>query len=188
MEEKPYKVKAIVAYTKEGRVIGNGDDMPWYLPEDFKHFKKTTSNAPIIMGRKTWDSLPKKPLPNRINFVVSRNKSKGITEAVVGIEPPDPKTEPLYTRNIENALGMMMNHEWLECHLGHVPDTIWVIGGQQIYEYCLKKDILDEIVATEIKKEYDGDKFFPKLEEGKWERQVESDNDDFQVVRYKKVE
>ena len=180
------KVKIIVAYTNKGRVIGDGDKIPWYLPEDFKHFKESTMNCPIVMGRRTWDSLPEKfkPLPNRLNYVVSRKKT-GPRSCLMGIPTIDPKKEPLYVRDLGVALGEMhARPDYIEDNLGCKSDSFWIIGGQQIYEYALKKKWVHEIVATEVKKDYKGDKFFPELE-GEWTREVEFDNDDFQIVRYK---
>ena len=69
------QISLIVAYANQ-RVIGKNNRMPWHLPEDLAHFKRTTLGAPVIMGRKTWESIPKKfkPLKNRLNVVLSRNQ------------------------------------------------------------------------------------------------------------------
>ena len=66
-------INIIVAMTKD-QGIGYNNKLPWYIPDDLKRFKKLTSNSVIVMGRKTWDSLPIKPLPNRINYVLSKNQ------------------------------------------------------------------------------------------------------------------
>ena len=66
-------------------------------------------------------------------------------------------------------------------------DTTWIIGGESVYQQTLDMGIVSEVLATEVKKTYEGDTFFPKLE-GEWESEIEKDNEDFQVVRYKKVE
>lgn len=153
------KIKAIVAYTKEGRVIGDGDKIPWYLPEDFKHFKESTMNCPVVMGRKTYESLPDKfkPLPKRINYVVTRSP----TDYPLGL---DPKTQPIYIRTLEAALSdPFLRPTFVSTVLGVVPENIWVIGGQQIYEKAIEDELLDEVIATEVKKEYNGDKFFQSL-------------------------
>lgn len=164
------KIKAIVAYTKNRRIIGNNNNIPWYYPEDFKHFKETTLNCPVIMGRKTWDSLPRKPLLKRLNIVISReiHDSKNVENLV-------------FLNSVESALELI---EKLEYSV----ETSWVIGGQQLYKYCLDKKLIDEIVATEIKKEYDGNIFFPKLDELSWKSRIEKDNEDFQIVRYTRIE
>lgn len=182
------KIKAIVAYTEKGRVIGDGDKMPWYFPEDFKHFKNTTINHPVIMGRKTWESLPEKfrPLPKRINYVISR-KHKRPSEVLMGIPSTDPKVEPIRIGSLSGAFGDMARPEYFEEHLGAVPECYWIIGGETIYKQALEQNIIDEVLATEVKKEYDGDKFFPELK-GNWASEVEFENDDFKIVRYKKVE
>ena len=69
---------AIWAQSVDG-IIGDGEDMPWHLPEDLKHFKDTTSGHPIIMGRRTWESLPFKPLPNRKNIVLSSREAGALS-------------------------------------------------------------------------------------------------------------
>jgi len=97
------------------RIIGDGADMPWHLPEDLKHFKDTTCGSPVIMGRRTWESLPFKPLPSRTNIIISSREadtwSKG---AYVYRDLPDLDTDA------------------------------WIIGGAQLYEATLDEvDIIE---------------------------------------------
>ena len=113
-------MRAIWAQSRDG-IIGDGKDMPWHLPEDLKHFKKTTLGAPVLMGRATWESIPEKfrPLPGRTNFIVS-SKEPGAWSAggkVVGLDDP-------------------------------LPEETWVIGGGQVYATML--DQVDQVIVTLI--------------------------------------
>jgi len=177
-------LKAIVAYTEKGRVIGNGNEIPWYLPEDFKHFKRTTLDGTIIMGRKTWESLPKTFLPKRKNIVLSSNCIELQNKIYTEKDKWTPEFGPVFWPNLAHAFAHVNN---LVPEQKKYSENIWIIGGEQLYRHCLERNLLEEVVATEVKKEYNGDKFFPELE-GNWDSEVEFENDDFKIVRYKKVE
>lgn len=137
-------VNLIYACSRNG-VIGRDNTLPWHLPEDMEHFKAHTSNAPVIMGRKTWSSLPPKsrPLPNRINIVISQSDQWQAAGA-------------MRASSIENALSL-------------VPDApqVWVIGGSQIYEMALP--YADHAYVTEIDETYEGDTYAPELTEDQWQ-------------------
>ena len=122
-----------------GGVIGQGGVMPWHLPEDLAHFKRTTLNHPVIMGRKTWDSIPARfrPLPGRRNIVVTRQANLNQT----GLEPAP---------NLREALQLCENSE-----------QVWIIGGAQIYAQALP--LADELVVTEIDADFEGDAFAPAI-------------------------
>ena len=126
----------IFAKARNG-VIGKDNTLPWHLPEDMAHFKRTTMGCPVIMGRKTWDSLPVRfrPLPGRVNVVVTRNK--GWSE--IG-------TQPAYS--LTNALTFCEQ-------FAHV----WVIGGAQLYAQAMP--FADTAVVTEIDADFEGDAFAP---------------------------
>ena len=109
----------LIAACADGNVIGIDNAMPWHLPEDFAFFKAYTSGKPVVMGRKTWDSLPKKPLPNRRNIVVSRQEggvfegaetASGLDQAV-GHRPADYGNRPaggggcFFSRNRSGGLA-----------------------------------------------------------------------------------
>jgi dihydrofolate reductase len=121
-------------------VIGKNNQLPWHLPEDLAHFKQTTQGCPVIMGRKTWDSLPAafRPLPGRTNIVVTRQ--------------PD-----------WQAPGAQVAHS-VEQAIAHCDPnaTLWVIGGAQIYAQALP--LAEEIVVTEIELTPEGDAFAPALD------------------------
>ena len=120
-------------------VIGKDGGLPWQLPEDMAHFKRTTSGHPVIMGRKTWDSLPPKfrPLPGRRNIVVTRQLHWQADGAV-------------RASTLEEAVA--------QC--GDASDA-WVIGGAEIYQQALP--LAQTAVVTEIHADYDGDAFAPAL-------------------------
>ena len=120
-------------------VIGKDGALPWHLPEDLAHFKRLTSGQPVIMGRKTWDSLPPKfrPLPGRTNIVVTRQpqwQAQGAVRAA----------------SLEGALAL--------CPVGA---DAWVIGGAEIYREALP--MAQTAVVTEIDADFDGDAHAPRL-------------------------
>lgn len=132
-------LKLIYACARNG-VIGANNQLPWHLPEDLAHFKRTTLGCPVIMGRKTWASLPAqfRPLPGRQNIVVTRQTEWQDPGAVVA-------------HSLEQAAGLC-------------PDTqdVWVIGGAEVYAQALP--LAQEIVMTQIDADFEGDAFAPKLD------------------------
>ena len=129
-----------------GRVIGKDGKMPWHLPEDLAHFKKTTLGHPVIMGRKTWDSLPPKfrPLPGRMNLVISSDAATRENLSQIGASP---------AKNLIDAISICEQAQHEE---------VWVIGGAQIYAQALP--LAHKLVVTEIDAEYAGDAFAPLLD------------------------
>jgi len=140
-------ISAIAALTKTNRVIGKDGDMPWNIPEDQKHFAKTTKGKPVIMGRITWESLPEKyqPLPKRPNIVVTRNRDYEAPGAEVVTSPQIAlkRAQEIANRIEENA--------------------VYVMGGESIYDELL--DATDKLVLTLIDAETDGDTYFPEYKE-----------------------
>ena len=125
------------------RVIGHQGIMPWHLPEDLAHFKTLTLGHPVIMGRKTWDSLPEKfrPLPGRSNVVITRQsnwREKG-TEAA---------------SSLPEALQICE-------HIVNKPSEVWIIGGAQIYAQALP--LAHRVEVTEIDELIEGDAYAPAL-------------------------
>jgi dihydrofolate reductase len=120
-------------------VIGTNGTLPWHLPEDLAHFKRTTLGCPVIMGRKTWDSLPPKfrPLPGRTNIVITRQANWN----EIGAQP---------SQSLREALQL--------CE--RAADA-WVIGGAQLY--ALAEPLATSAVVTEINQEFEGDAFAPTL-------------------------
>jgi dihydrofolate reductase len=136
----PARLTLVVAYARN-RVIGRDGDLPWKLPGDLAHFKRTTLGHPIVMGRKTWESLGR-PLPGRTNIVISRDADYQAAGATV-------------VRDIDAALAA-----------AGATDEIFIIGGAQIFSAIL--DRADRIVATEIHADVEGDVFFPHLPSFRW--------------------
>ena len=132
------RIHLIYARASNG-VIGKDNGIPWHLPEDLAHFKRTTLGCAVIMGRKTWDSLPPRfrPLPGRTNIVISRNGEWSAEGA-------------RHATSIEGALAL--------CEPG---SDVWVIGGAQIYALALP--LATSVVITEIARSYEGDAFAPEL-------------------------
>ena len=129
----------IFARARNG-VIGHNNTLPWHLPEDLAHFKATTLGQPVIMGRKTWDSLPKKfrPLPGRMNIVVTRQNDWQSDGAHVA-------------HSVEDALTL--------CPSDAQP---WVIGGAELYR--LSMPLASRVVVTEIDADFEGDAFAPDID------------------------
>ena len=143
------QVKLIWAQARDAQgrpVIGKDGQMPWHLPEDLAHFKRTTLGHPVIMGRKTWDSLPAKfrPLPGRANLVIS---SQAATRDILSQNRAQP------TQNLREALSI--------CEQMGSPE-VWVIGGAQIYAQALP--LAHQLIVTEIDAEFEGDAFAPPLD------------------------
>ncbi|AKQ54063.1 dihydrofolate reductase [Bordetella hinzii] len=133
------RLTLVVAYARN-RVIGRDNTLPWRLPGDLAHFKRTTLGHPIVMGRNTWESLGR-PLPGRQNIVVSRN--------------PDYRAEG--ARVVPDLQAALDAAE---------AEDVYVIGGAQIYAQALP--LADRIIATEIQADVDGDAWFPLLPGYAW--------------------
>jgi dihydrofolate reductase len=132
------RLHLIFARARNG-VIGRQGTLPWHLPEDLAHFKATTMGCPVIMGRKTWDSLPPRfrPLPGRRNIVLSRASFPGIS----GLEPASSLHEAL----------QFFKHS----------DDVWIIGGAELYAQTLP--LAHSAEVTEIDADFDGDAFAPQF-------------------------
>ena len=118
-------VYAILAIS-ENDVIGVGQNMPWHIPYDFKWFKMNTFGGVVIMGRKTWDSLPQKPLPGRINIVLSRFPRFG--------------DDALWCSSIPHALSMANLYS----------KRIYIIGGADIFQQSLLLNVVDILILTRV--------------------------------------
>ncbi len=138
---------SLIAALAENRVIGIDNSMPWHLPGDFKYFKATTLGKPIIMGRKTWDSLGR-PLPGRLNLVVSRQADLVLEGAEVY-----PSLEAAIVRAEAWALE-------------NGADELMLIGGAQLYAQGL--DLADRLYLTRVAASPAGDAWFPEYDESQW--------------------
>jgi dihydrofolate reductase len=133
-------ISLVVAVAKNG-VIGRDNDLPWRIPEDLKRFKALTMGKPVIMGRKTWDSLPKKPLPGRTNIVVTRN--------------PEFRAD-----------GAVIAHSFADAVAKAGENEIAVIGGQAIFAEALP--IADIIHMTQVAASPEGHAFMPLIDRTQW--------------------
>lgn len=131
----------LVAAVARNGVIGANGKLPWHLPEDLRHFKKLTLGHPVIMGRRTWDSLPR-ALPERENIVVTRSANRDIPGASVA-------------NSVEAAIALCAGES-----------VAFVIGGAGIFAETMP--IADGLVLTEIERDYEGDVFFPAWDRGAW--------------------
>jgi len=155
------KISLIAAFTKE-KVIGKDGQIPWTLKEDLKHFKNITEGHSVVMGRKTYESISK-PLPNRLNIVMTRmpKKLKEVKEVT----------------NKERALEIASTFS----------DEIFIIGGEKIYEEFLP--LASKMYLTQIDIKVEGDAFFPKYNLNDWIELSREDKKDFgQDIEYSFLE
>jgi len=136
-------LRAIWAQAATG-AIGADGGMPWELPEDMAYFKRATMGAPVVMGRRTWQSFPERfrPLPGRANIVVTRDEGFRAPGATV-------------VHGLDEALGAARAHG----------EDVWVIGGAEIYRQAMPR--LDELWVTRIDADLDGDAYAPMID-GSW--------------------
>jgi dihydrofolate reductase len=134
-------ISFVVAVSKNG-VIGREGGLPWHISSDLKRFKEITMGKPVVMGRKTWESLPRRPLPGRRNIVITRSKDFVADGAEVAATP-------------EEALRLS----------GDVPEVA-VIGGGEIYR--LFWPLVDRLYLTEVDLEVSGDTYFPAVLPAEW--------------------
>ena len=159
-------IEMVVAVAENG-IIGKGGDMPWRLPSDLKHFKQVTMGCPIIMGRLTWESIGR-PLPGRVNIVISRS-SLDLPDGVVCVATP------------EEALDAAGDAE-----------TVMIIGGGQIYK--LFEPQAATIHLTEVHAAPDGDTAFALQEADAWQEisrerfsAGENDSADYSFITLKRI-
>ena len=158
---------SIIAAMDKNRLIGSQNGLPWHLPADFKHFKEVTLGKPVLMGRKTFESIGR-PLPGRKNIVISRSGFK-----TDGIESVD---------SIDAGLELVADAE-----------EVMIIGGANIYEQVISQ--AEKMYLTYVDAECVGDAWFPEINQADWlkvkEQLVKADeknNYNFTVVTYKRVD
>src|SRR3989338_5242596 len=131
----------IIAALTKNHVIGNENRLIWNIPEDMRNFRKVTSGNVVVMGRKTYDSIGK-PLPNRHNIVISRSQKN-----IPGVDVCNTLADAI-------EKGKSYGKE------------IFIIGGATIYGQALP--LADKMILSWVKREYEGDAFFPEFDEGEW--------------------
>ncbi len=179
MEEEtpqPERTKvAIIAAIGENRELGRNNELLWHLNEDMQFFKQQTRMHYVIMGRKSFESIPKKyrPLPERVNIIISRD--------------PEYMFEECYTfSNIQDAIEMAnVNGEY----------KAFIIGGGEIYKIAMEANLVDEMFLTHVHASFDdADVFFPAIDESKWKKKlvnsIQSDSLNefpFDIYHYEKI-
>ena len=147
---------SLIAAMGKNRVIGKNNSLPWKLPEDMKRFKELTLGKPVIMGRKTFESIGK-PLPNRKNIILTRDKNYKAKECIV-------------VHSKEDALKAAEGNE-----------EIMIIGGEQIFREFLQK--ADKMYLTFIDEYFEGDTYFPEYNRDEWkEVQREEHKNDYKYT------
>lgn len=141
MKSNKPTISFIVAVAK-GNAIGLGNDLLVHIPGDLKRFKEITTGHSVIMGKKTFDSLPRGPLPNRRNIVMSRNKSLKIDGCEV-------------VHSIDEAIELVKNET-----------EVFIIGGGNIYNQMLT--VADKLYLTMVDKKFEADVFFPEIDWNEW--------------------
>lgn len=163
---------SMIAAMAQNNVIGNGDDIPWHIPEDFKYFKEKTLDKPVIMGRATFESIHKirgsdpdsgPALPKRTNIIITRQENYKAKDCFV-------------STSIEDAIAQAK----LE-----LAEEIMIIGGGTIYEQALP--FADYIYLTEIDGDYKGDVFFPELSPSEWQKIKSEKKDGFSFNEYGRI-
>ena len=157
----------IIAAASENNVIGKDNKLIWHLSEDLKHFKELTKGHHVIMGRKTFESMPK-ALPNRTNVIITRNRNYTADNAIV-------------VQSLDDALKISKKDS-----------QPFIIGGGEIYKMAMS--IADRIELTRVHADFEGDAFFPEIELSEWKevkidkrKKDENHNYDFTFIRYDKI-
>lgn len=135
-------------------VIGAGGTMPWHVPEDMAHFRAKTRDCPVIMGRKTWESLPERfrPLPKRTNLVITRDPARSGALADEGA---------VAAFSLEEALELAHTH-------AAGAELLWIMGGGAIYAEAVHKGLADLAEVTRLDLAIEGDTYAPALDPAHW--------------------
>lgn len=161
---------ALIVAVAENRVIGNAGQMPWHYPADLQHFKETTTGHPVIMGRRTYESIVDaigEPLPERVTVVLSRSDLELPERAVLanGLQEA-----------IEKAAAAAADLD---------VETVYVAGGGTIYEAFLP--VADRMLLTEVPETVEGDTRFPDFDDESWTETSREERDDLSFVTYERI-
>lgn len=153
----------IVAAVARNGCIGKAGALPWRIPEDLKRYRAVTMGKVIVMGRKTWESIPQqhRPLPGRTNVVVTRQADYAL--------PPGVERHP----SLEAALA------------AHAADDVVINGGAEIYARAMAR--AEALDITHVHRDVDGDTFFPAIDPAVWRPTWRADHDGFSFVTYERV-
>jgi dihydrofolate reductase len=159
----------IIAAIAKNNALGKDNDLIWRLPADLKRFKKVTSGHHILMGRNTFESIGK-PLPNRTSVIITRNNTYF-------------KEGCLIANSIEEAIELAKEEE-----------HVFIIGGAQIYQQAIERDLVDQLDITLVHQEFEADVFFPDIDEKIWKevsredfKADEKNKYDFSFISYQKI-
>lgn len=153
---------SLIAAVADNGCIGKNNDLPWYIPEDLKRFKALTLGHPVLMGRKTFESILKrlgKPLPGRTSMVITRQTNYSVPSGVF-----------VYT-NVDKALE-------------NFKEEVFCIGGGELYKETLAR--ADRLYLTEVHQTVDGDTFFPSFDQKKWQEIERNDRAGYSFVVYQR--
>ena len=169
------KISMIAAMTPT-RVIGAKNSLPWYLPEDLKKFRELTTGHPILMGRKTFESLPR-VLPDRDHYIITRNAD------YKNVNPAARDSDRVFTAGTpEEAIGMAKEN--LRLHPAS-SDEVFVIGGGEVFRQMLP--FADRIYITFVKEDIEGDTYFPVMEPAEWKETERRVFDRFDFAVYDRI-
>ena len=149
----------IIAAMAKNRVIGKDNSMPWSIKGNLAHFKEMTMGWPCIMGRKTWESLPKKPLPGRLNIIISKT-----------MDSNDLSQKNRIFSSLPSAIEHCADYE-----------KIFICGGESIYRQAMP--FANKIDLTLIHGQYDGDTFFPEIDDN-WIKTNTVNFDEYSIISY----
>lgn len=158
------KISIIVAIAKNGVIGKTNGEMPWHVKEEFQHFKKTTFGYPVLMGRKTFETLGK-PLKGRQNIIVTRNKSYGVNF-----------TEVLILHSLDEAVEFFRKKN---------EKQIFIIGGGEIYRQAIS--LADEMIISVMKFDAEGEVKFPQFNRNLWKVVYTEDHEQFEIFRYERI-
>lgn len=140
-------IRSFIVARADNGVIGKDNGLIWHMPHDLKFFKETTSGHYVLMGRKSYESVGK-PLPNRLNIIITRNTDYAVEGALV-------------VHSLLEALELAEKQKQQE---------VFILGGGEIYRQALEKKLVDRIYLTEIKDTFEGDTYFPELNPDEWKQ------------------
>jgi dihydrofolate reductase len=172
----------IIAAMSENRVIGRDNAMPWSIKGNLAHFKEMTMGWPCIMGRKTWVSLPKKPLPGRLNIIVSKTMTLYSSVPKDELCPQELSSVP--KDNIQDIKIFPSLLSAIEYCTGY--EKIFICGGESIYIQALP--LADKIELTLIYGQYEGDTFFPEIDDACWTPSKTVNFDKFSIITYTRTD
>ena len=153
----------IIAALSKNQVIGRNNGIPWHYPADMKHFRRTTRGHPVVAGRKTYESFQIRPLPHRLNLVLTRNPAYQADEGAIACQ------------DLSQVLTIAQNHG---------AEKLFVLGGAEIYTLSLP--LADEMILTHLPITVTGDAYFPEWDRNDWDITEEKRESDLVFATYRR--